>query len=196
MMSVIGPAPNLRGETITDLSLIAALTTIGVGGRSAFAYLWSLSPQEAIAQAAVIAQAATAAVRGVLRIAGLWLLILDPGQRVPRGRPVDPAGTLTERGAGRQDRFQERCVNRGAPHRCGARRGRLRSGREHPGGAPRPRPRRRRTRDRRDRSGRRGRCSRPGACARRARNREERTSSCTCTVPVWAVESCTPSDAG
>src|SRR3954454_13382912 len=81
MISVIGPAPNLWGETTTVLSLIAALTTMGVGGRSALAYLWSLSPHEARAHAPVIAQAATAALRGVLRIAGLWLLILDPDHR-------------------------------------------------------------------------------------------------------------------
>src|SRR3954451_18812272 len=72
MISVIGPAPNLRGETWTALSPIDALTTMGAGGRSALAYLWSLSPQEARAQPAVSAQAAAMTFRGVLRMAGLW----------------------------------------------------------------------------------------------------------------------------
>src|SRR4051812_3897722 len=78
MISVIGPAPSLRGETSTARSLIAALMTIGAGGRSAFLYLWSAEPQEAMLMAPASEQAATAACLGILRMAGHWLLILDP----------------------------------------------------------------------------------------------------------------------
>src|SRR3954471_22846100 len=70
MISVIGPAPNARGETWTALSLIEALMTMGAGGRSAFSYVWSLPPQEARAIAPASEQAATAACLGMLRMAG------------------------------------------------------------------------------------------------------------------------------
>jgi len=86
MTSVIGPAPNALGETDTASSLIDALMTIGTGGRSALVRFDSSEPQEVSTRAAVSAQAATAAWRGVLRCAGLWLLILDPDRSRPRGR--------------------------------------------------------------------------------------------------------------
>jgi hypothetical protein len=45
--------------------------------------LWSELPQAVTARAETSAQAATAACRGVLRIAGRLLLILDPGRAPP-----------------------------------------------------------------------------------------------------------------